>query len=275
MPGVLVLCATPIGNLGDVSDRLRDALRSADVVFAEDTRRAATLLQTVEARPPVRSFFVGNEAERSPELARRLAAGERVVLVTDAGTPGVADPGVVAVRAAESVGATVTIVPGPSAVTAALAVAGLGADRFVFEGFLPRKGTDRQLRLVALAAETRTAVFFTTGERIQRDMADLVAATGPDRRVVVARELTKLHEEVWRGSTGEAADHWKEGRGEFTVVVEGAQPVVGDLATAIGEVESLLEAGVSLRDATRQVAATRDVRRKDLYEAVVARAQDN
>ena len=189
--GTLILCAGPIGNLGDTSARLSEVLRSADIVYAEDTRRSAVLLDRLDARRPLRSFFVGNEKVRSAEIAQHLQAGETVALLTDAGMPGISDPGLSAVRAAVSVGANVTGIPGPSAVTLALALSGLPADRFVFEGFLPRRGAERSRRLDDLASEPRTSVVFCSPRRLAADVADLTARLGRDRPVVVCREMTK------------------------------------------------------------------------------------
>lgn len=197
--------------------------------------------------------------------------GETVALVTDAGTPAVSDPGVSAVRVAVETGATVTVIPGASAVTAALAVAGFNADRFTFEGFLPRRGTERELRLAAIGREARTVVFFTTAPRVAADFADLARFADPERNVVVARELTKLHEDIWRGSLAEAVTAWnQQTRGEFTVVVEGQVAVAGSFDDALAEVRLLVASGVSVKDATRQVSDLMGVRRKDLYEAVTA-----
>ncbi len=271
MPGTLFVCSTPIGNLGDISERLKSTLATVDVVFAEDTRRTGKLLAVIGVSVPMRSYFVGNEAERAEELAERLAAGEKVALLSDAGTPSVADPGLSAVRVAVGVGAVVTPIPGPSAVTAALAVADVPTERFVFEGFLPRKGRERAVRIGDMAGESRTTVFFTTGNRIGKDLTDLAARCEPNRRLVVARELTKLHEEIWRGTLEEALSRWTEGRGEFTVVLEPAAPesaVSLEEATAI--VRSRIEQGVSMKDAVREVAEGVGIRKRELYAAVLA-----
>lgn len=272
--GRLTLCATPIGNLGDIPSRLGEALGRADVVFAEDTRRAATLLRTLGIKVPLRSYFVGNEARRSVELAERLAAGEAVALITDAGMPAISDPGVSAVRAALEVGAEVGVVPGPSAVTAALAVSGLPADRFAFEGFLPRKGGNRARRLDELAVEARTVVLFAAKSRLVADLADLAAALGGDRPVTVCRELTKVYEEVWRGTLAVAAAEWgtrENIRGEFTLVVGGRPTEIPDLDHVADMVEVVIESGESLTDAVRRVAADSRVSRRALYEEVLRR----
>ncbi len=271
MPGSLVVCATPIGNLGDASPRLAEALATADIVYAEDTRRARTLLDHLDVTTPLRSYFVGNEAARSDELADRLAAGERVALISDAGTPAIADPGVSAVRTARSVGAEVTAIPGPSAVTTALAVAGLGGDRFTFEGFLPRKGGARSERLAEFGARGHPTVFFTTGHRVEADLADL-AGIDPDRHVVVCRELTKLYEEVWSGSTSEAVEHWADAtkKGEFTVVVDAAPvPAAGSMDDALAAVRDLVAAGERPTAAAKAVAKAHHVDRGDLYDRLV------
>lgn len=269
--GKLILCATPIGNLGDVSARLRTELAGTDVIYAEDTRRAATLLQALEVRTKVRSYFVGNEDRRSEELAVRLEAGETVALITDAGMPSIADPGLSAVLAARRVGAEVTVVPGPSAVTAALAVSGLPAERFVFEGFLPRKGKDRTRRLSQLAAEERTVVLFSAKKRVVDDLADLAEVLGSDRPVVVTRELTKVFEEVWHGTLAEGAKHWadRQPRGEFTLVVGGAVRQPPDVARAVAQAQDAIESGESMTDAVRRIASDTGVGRRDLYQAVL------
>jgi 16S rRNA (cytidine1402-2'-O)-methyltransferase len=273
VPGRLVLCATPIGNLDDVSRRLVSTLAASDVVFAEDTRRTRTLLGALGITPPpLRSFYVGNENRRLGELRARLEAGETVALVTDAGTPTVADPGLSAVRVADDVGAKITVIPGPSAVTAAIALSGLPSERFVFEGFLPRSGADRRRRLDALAAEERTVVLFSATRRVAEDLADLASALGDDRAVVIGRELTKVHEERWRGTLAEAAEHWKEvqARGEFTLVVAPlVRAKLRDFAGALDDVARLRGEGLSLPEAVKGAAADHDVDRRSLYRLVV------
>ena len=278
MPGTLILCGTPIGNLDDATTRLIDTLRRVDVVFAEDTRRTGRLLARFGIDAPLRSYFVGNESRRTAELTGRLAAGESVALVTDAGMPAVSDPGVAAVEAAAAVGATITVVPGPSAVTAAIAVAGLGGDRFVFEGFLPRSGAERRRRIEAIAAETRPVVLFAATSRVDRDLAALNESLSDDRAVVVARELTKLHEEVWRGNLGEAVERWGsslEARGEFTIVIAPApEAAAASIADALILVDVEITTGSRLSEAVRVVAADTGVSRRDLYEAALRRKDD-
>lgn len=268
MPGRLLLCSTPIGNLDDISPRLRSALAGADIVYAEDTRRTAVLLARLGVGTRARSFFVGNEAERAAELGGRLAAGETVALVTDAGTPGVADPGLSAVRAAREVGAEVSVIPGPSAVTAAVAVSGMPADRFVFEGFLPRKPSSRREVLASLAGERRTAVLFSSPHRVLADLADLAEALGEDRELCVCRELTKRHEEVWWGTLGEACVEWsaREPRGEFTLVLAGAPVPVADVDAAVEVAREALAAGASRSEAARRAAEETGASRREVYE---------
>jgi 16S rRNA (cytidine1402-2'-O)-methyltransferase len=229
-PGRLDVVATPIGNMGDLSDRAREALRSADLIAAEDTRRTLGLLQHLGIAKPLLSLHSHNETQRLPEVLARLAAGNRVVLVSDAGTPLLSDPGFELVRAAIAQGIPVGVVPGPSAITAALALAGLPVDRFCFEGFLPAGGRERRSRLAALAAEPRTMVFFEAPHRIVDSLVDLSTQFGSPRRAVIARELTKLHETVYRGTLEElcavAAQDANLQRGEITLIVQGAPQAV-------------------------------------------------
>jgi 16S rRNA (cytidine1402-2'-O)-methyltransferase len=255
-----------------VSERLAEVLRSVDVVYAEDTRRTSTLLRFVGSDRPVRSYFVGNESYRVTELIERLALGEDVALVTDAGTPVVADPGVTAVTAAVETGATVTVIPGPSAVTAALAVSGFGGDRFVFEGFLPRRGEDRKARAAEIAKETRPIVLFCSPRRVVDDLSLIAESASGDRRVCVCRELTKQFEEIWRGTLSDAVEHWTatQPRGEFTVVVEGARTADEvSLEQAIERARLLVEDGASKSEAARQIAKETSFPKKPIYDALV------
>ena len=225
-PGRLLVVATPIGNLADLSPRAREALAGVAVVAAEDTRHTRSLLQTVGVGTPLVSLHGHNEAQRVPELLARLAQGEDVALVSDAGTPLLSDPGFELVRRAAEAGIAVQAIPGPSAITAALAVAGLPTHRFCFEGFLPARAPERRAALAGLAHEARTLVFFEAPHRIQATLADLAAEFGAERQAVVARELTKVHETLYRGTLGElAARAGREenfARGEITLVVHGA-----------------------------------------------------
>jgi 16S rRNA (cytidine1402-2'-O)-methyltransferase len=228
-PGRLEVVATPIGNMGDLSDRAREALASADLIAAEDTRRTLGLLQHLGIAKPLLSLHSHNESQRVPEVLARLMAGARVVLVSDAGTPLLSDPGFELVRAAVAQGIAVGVVPGPSAITAALAVAALPVDRFCFEGFLPAGGRERRACLSALATQSRTMVFFEAPHRIAETLVDLSTQFGGERPAVIARELTKLHETVYRGTLDElralASEDPNLQRGEITLVVQGAPQV--------------------------------------------------
>ncbi len=224
--GRLEVVATPIGNLSDLSARAKESLASADVIAAEDTRRTLGLLQALGLSRPLVSLHAHNEARRLPDLLARLQAGDVVALVTDAGTPLLSDPGSLLVRSAARAGIEVRPIPGPSAITTALAAAGLSTDRFCFEGFLPATHRERRERLVELAAERRTLVFFEAPHRVASALVDFATTFGADRPAAVARELTKAHETIYRGSLGELAARARDDenlqRGELTIVVEGA-----------------------------------------------------
>jgi 16S rRNA (cytidine1402-2'-O)-methyltransferase len=270
----LVLVGTPIGNLGDLAPRAVEALSSADAICCEDTRRTGRLLAHagIERRP----LIVVNDHTENREVGRvlgRLARGERVAVVTDAGMPGISDPGERLVRAAVRDGHTIEVVPGPSAAVTALVASGLPAGRFAFEGFLPRRGSGRTERLAALAAEPRTLVLYEAPHRVARTLADLAGACGPHRRVAVARELTKLYEEVWRGTLAEAAA-WaadREPPGEIVLVVEGApEAPPPDDAALMQALRARLAAGQSPRDAAAEVAATFGVPKRRAYSLAIA-----
>lgn len=268
------MVATPIGNLGDLSPRAVAVLDAADVVCCEDTRRTRALLSAagLGGRGRLVSLHRHNEEARVATVLGHLAAGRRVALVSDAGTPAVSDPGWAVVAAAAAAGFTVESVPGPSALLAALVVSGLPCDRFCFEGFLPRRGAERRRRLEALAAESRTSVVFEAPTRLAQTLGDLRAACGDGRPVVVARELTKLHEEVWRGTTGQAPARFAEPvRGEVVVVLGGAPPPAGvpdeDVRAAVRQ---RLGAGDGPRAAADAVAASLGVPRRRAYRLAVA-----
>lgn len=274
--GRLVLVATPIGNLGDLSPRAVAALEAADVVAAEDTRRSRVLLDHAGVRTPMISYHDHNEATRTPDLLDRIAAGQTVALVTDAGTPSVADPGYRLVRAAVEQGLVVEAVPGPSAVLQALVLSGLPMDRFCFEGFLPRKPGARGQALAALADDPRTLVFYVTPHRAAADLAAMAEVLG-DRPAALARELTKRHEEVWRGTLPELADRAAGGvRGEVTVVVAGAPALTGevDTATLAERVRTLIATGEGKKAAISRVAGAAGVPRRVVYQAVLDAADD-
>ena len=272
--GVLVLAATPIGRVSDAPPRLAEELAHADVVAAEDTRRlrrlAADLGVTVAGR--VVSYFEGNEVARTGALVDALDAGERVLLVTDAGMPSVSDPGYRLVSAAVERDHTVTAVPGPSAVLTALAVSGLPVDRFCFEGFLPRKTGERARRLAGLADERRTMVFFEAPHRTAAALAAMADAFGADRRAAVCRELTKTHEEVRRAGLADLVGWAREGvRGEVTIVVSGASATSdvptdpASLAALVAETEA---EGKSRKDAILAVARRAGLPKREVYDAV-------
>jgi 16S rRNA (cytidine1402-2'-O)-methyltransferase len=275
--GRLVLVGAPLGNPADASPRAAQALATADLVAAEDTRRLARLARDlgIEISGRVVSYFEGNEARRTPEIMAALHGGAVVAVVTDGGMPSVSDPGFRLVRAAVEAGVPVTAVPGPSAVTTALAVSGLASDRFCFEGFLPRRPGERRARLAELAAEPRTLVFFEAPHRLAATLADLAAAFGPDRAGAVCRELTKTYEEVRRGDLGELAGWAGAGqpRGEITVVVAGApaaprvRPADADLRAAVAQHES---GGTSRREAIAAVAKHYGLPRREVYNLVVS-----
>jgi len=274
-PGVLVLAATPIGRVADAPPRLADELATADVVAAEDTRRLKRLTTdlgvTVKGR--VVSYFEGNESARTPVLLEALLAGDRVLLVTDAGMPSVSDPGYRLVAAAVEADVLVTAVPGPSAVLTALAVSGLPVDRFCFEGFLPRKGGERARRLAALAREERTMVFFEAPHRTGAALAALAGAFGDDRAAAVCRELTKTHEEVRRGPLAELVAWAAEGvRGEVTIVVAGATgpELAGDPDSLRAAVSDLEAEGTSRKEAIVEVARRAGVPKREVYNLVHA-----
>ena len=275
MTGRLVLGGAPIGQPGDVGPRLRALLAEADVLAVEDTRRLHRLARELEVTFTGRvvSFYESVEQARLPGLLAALADGATVLLLTDAGMPSVSDPGYTLVRAAIEAGVPVTSVPGPSAVTTALAVSGLPVDRFCFEGFLPRRGGERRSALAALAGERRTMVFFESPHRLAAALADAAAAFGENRPGAVCRELTKTPAEVRRGGLAELAAWAAEGvRGEITLVVGGATegPVAmepADLAAAVAAEEA---AGATRKDAIRAVVVRTGLPRSAVYDAVLA-----
>lgn len=274
MSARLVLAATPIGEVEDTPPRLIRALQEADVVAAEDTRRLRRLSDALGVRPAGRvvSYHEHNEATRTQDLVDRIEAGETVLLVTDAGMPSVSDPGFRLVAACVTADLPVTCIPGPSAVTTALAVSGLPVDRFTFEGFPPRKPGERRRTFAALSDEQRTMVMFESPHRIGDTLADLAAELGPDRRAAVCRELTKTYEQVARGTLAELRDWAAEGvRGEITIVVSGADgPPAVDADAALQQVLAAQASGTRLKDACREVAAATGLSSKHLYDAALA-----
>ncbi|MDH6237628.1 16S rRNA (cytidine(1402)-2'-O)-methyltransferase [Cryobacterium sp. CG_9.6] len=268
---MIILAATPIGNLGDASKRLVEALTTATVIASEDTRVTIHLLKAlgIENRPRLISLHDHNERGKAAELVE-LARDTDLLVLSDAGMPTVSDPGFHLVDAAVAAGVVVSALPGPSAVLTALAVSGLPTDRFTFEGFLPRKHGERTTLFRELAAERRTMVFFESPNRLAASLLDLAAVFGAERRVVVCRELTKFYEEVKRGTATELAE-WAAGgvRGEICLVVAGAEVRVLNLSDGVAEVIALVASGIRLKDATADVSAASGLSKRDLYEAAL------
>jgi 16S rRNA (cytidine1402-2'-O)-methyltransferase len=273
-PGALVLVATPIGNLGDLSPRALAVLRSADVIAAEDTRRSRALLTHAEipAGGRLRAVHAHNEEGSAAWIVDAVRDGKCVAYVTDAGTPGISDPGARLVRACLDAGVAVDVVPGPSAVLTALVLSGFPTDRFVFEGFLPRRGAERRERIAGLVPEVRTVVLYESPRRVHATLTQLLGACGPLREVAVARELTKLHQEVWRGTLEAAVGHVEltEPRGEHVIVVAPAPPApeANDEEVDAHVVAALAE-GLSSRDAAARVARDLHVPRRRAYDAAM------
>ncbi len=268
--GRLAVISTPIGNLGDLSPRAREELAAAELVAAEDTRRTGQLLTTLGLSRPLVSLHEHNESERIGELLERLRGGARIALVSDAGTPLLSDPGFELVRRVAQEGVPVVAVPGPSAVTAALSIAGLPTERFTFEGFLPARLAERRARLAELAAETRTLVFFEAPHRIAESLEDMSAAFGAGRRAAVARELTKVFETVYRGTlatlAGQARGDANFTRGEITVVVAGAEPApAGDLRAQLDATLTVLLTELAPSKAAALAARLTGAKRNDAY----------
>lgn len=272
----LQIVGTPIGNLGDISQRAVEALRAADLIACEDTRRTSKLLSHLGIARP-RFVVLNDHTERrvTPGLLDAVRSGRAVVVVSDAGMPGVSDPGYVLVRAAADSGVEVEVVPGPSAILVALVASGLPLDRFAFEGFVPRKGAERDRRLAAIAAADRTTVIFEAPHRLGRTLADLAAVAGEDRLVVVARELTKLHEEVWRTTLGDAvaATALREPRGEHVIVLAAAACQDVDDVAIRDSLSALLATGSSRRDAVDEVAARFGLPRRRVYDVALTSAR--
>jgi 16S rRNA (cytidine1402-2'-O)-methyltransferase len=274
-PAALVLVGTPIGNLGDLSPRALDALTEADVIAAEDTRRTRALLSHagIRAAGRVRSVRAHNEQESAAAIVRDVRAGKRVAYVTDAGMPGISDPGSRLVRACLDAELAVEVVPGPSAALSALVVSGFATERFAFEGFLPRRGRERAARIAELAADARTTVLFESPRRVAATLADLREQCGPLREVAVARELTKRFEDVWRGTLGDTDDLLAAGppRGEHVIVLSPAPaaPEASD-DEVDAHVRAALGEGLSARDAAVRVGRDLGVPRRRAYEIAVA-----
>ncbi|MFZ9725799.1 MAG: 16S rRNA (cytidine(1402)-2'-O)-methyltransferase [Ilumatobacteraceae bacterium] len=270
MSGKLVLIATPIGNLADITARAIDALREADVICCEDTRHSSKLLQHIGvADKPLLVVNEHTEYDIREKIVDLVSKGKAVALITDAGSPGISDPGERIVRAVIDAGGVVSATPGPSAAIMAVTISGLPAGRFVFEGFLPRSGVERKERLEAVAGEERTTILYEAPHRLHKTLTDLETMCGPHRAVAIAAELTKIHEEVWRGNLHDAVKRYADGdpRGEFVLVLAGATPAApptdDELITAL---RAEISAGVSRKDAASRVSARFGVSKRHVYE---------
>jgi len=278
-PSCLFVVATPIGNLGDMSARARNILGLVDVIAAEDTRHSAALLQHLGVRTPLQSLHEHNEAIVLPALIARLQSGERVALISDAGTPLISDPGYLLVRAAREAGLELRTVPGACAAISALAVAGLPSDRFVFEGFLPNRSTARKRRLAELADETRSLLLYESSHRIAETVANIAQVLGMDRRVCLARELTKMHEQSVTLNAAELID-WlaaddNRRRGEFVLVLEGAKPVAQEnqYNVKLDELLRVLLRNVSVAQAAKMAAKITGAPRNQVYQQALELAE--
>ena len=272
--GTLYVVATPLGNLGDLSHRAVEILKTVPVVAAEDTRRTRGLLTHLGAAPTLLSFHAHSPAQRTESLLELLQSGRDVALVSDAGTPTVSDPGSELIASARSAGIPVVPIPGPSAVATALSASGLPADRYLFLGFIPRKGRERQRLLQRAATEPWSVVLYEAPPRLVPLLEDLIALTGPDRPAVVARELTKLHEEIQSGTLGELADHFGSipPRGELTVILHGtgeALEAPERTEDVVGQATSLLAAGLSRREVARRLTESLGLPRNEAYKLVM------
>ena len=271
--GQLILAATPLGNVLDASPRLKQTLTEADLIAAEDTRKAKRLIQdlNLDIKAPIISFFEDNEIEKIPELINKLKQGLKIVVISDAGTPAISDPGFKLVKQAITENISITVIPGPSAVLSALVLSGLPTDRFSFEGFIPRKGKERTEILNNLNKESRTMIIFESPRRTKETLEDIKEVVGEDRKIAVVREISKTYEEVIRGSVSELVD-WansNEVLGEITIVIEGVDSSKRNIVDeeAIKNVKDLIAKGMSFKDAVQQVSTQLGLSRRELYEA--------
>lgn len=277
--GTLYLVATPIGNLEDITFRAVRILKEADLIAAEDTRHTGKLLHHFQIETPQISYHEHNAQARIPQLIEKLQAGQTVALVSDAGMPGISDPGYGLVCACAESGIVVSPIPGPAAVVSAIAASALPSDRFTFEGFLPVKGKSRTERLSQLATEPRTMVLYESPHRLLKTLADLQTHLGHERRVTVARELTKRYEEFWRGTVSEAIAHFTETepRGEFTVAIAGhtASPKEFSEADLLQQLEALISQGLSPSKASRQLAQETGLSKREIYQLSLTMKQED
>ncbi|MCY7274258.1 MAG: 16S rRNA (cytidine(1402)-2'-O)-methyltransferase [Phormidesmis sp. CAN_BIN44] len=272
--GTLYIVGTPIGNLEDMTVRAVRILQTVDLIAAEDTRHTGKLLHHFQIKTPQISYHEHNRMIRVPELVAKLQQGLAIALVSDAGMPGISDPGYELVKACAEEGFTVVPIPGASAVIAALSASGLPSDRFIFEGFLPAKSQARRTHLEGLQTESRTIVFYESPHRLRATLQDLADVLGGDRQITLARELTKLHEEFWRGTAAEAIELYtkREPQGEYTIVVAGAEVVKVVLSESAlrFELQSLLDQGISRSDASRQLAQQTSLPRRQIYQLALS-----
>jgi 16S rRNA (cytidine1402-2'-O)-methyltransferase len=277
-PRTLYVVGTPIGNLEDMTFRGIRILQTVDLIAAEDTRHTGKLLQHFQIKTPQVSYHEHNRSSRIPELLEKLHQGKAIAIVTDAGVPGISDPGYELVKSCVEMGITVVPIPGPSAAITALSAAGLPTDRFVFEGFLPAKTQQRREHLKSLQTESRTLIFYASPHRLRETLQDLAEILGCDRQIVIARELTKLYEEFWRGTIAEAISNYndREPQGEYTLVLAGNPPEFPQPSeTEIkAELEKLINQGVSLSQASRQLAKTTSLNRRKLYQLALMLKQE-
>ena len=274
MAGMLYLVPTPIGNLGDISQRCRETLEQADFIAAEDTRVSLKLLNHLNIKKPLVSYYEHNRAESGQKILERIINGETCALVSDAGSPAISDPGEDLVALCAANGITVSAIPGPCAVITALSISGLPTGRFAFEGFLSTTKKNRQEHLQSLLTEQRTMIFYEAPHKLLNTLQDLQTAFGPERRISLCRELTKLHEEVIRTTLGGALEYYKElaPRGEYVLVLEGAAPPPAtevSLEDALALVEQKMAEGLSRKDAVKQAAKETGFPKNTLYDASV------
>lgn len=277
--GTLYLVATPIGNLEDMTFRAIRILQTVDLIAAEDTRHTGKLLQHFQIKTPQLSYHEHNRQQRIPELLSKLSEGKAIALVTDAGMPLISDPGYELVKACVAQGISIVPIPGANAAITALSAAGLATDKFVFEGFLPAKSKERRSHLETLTSETRTIIFYESPHRLRETLQDLGTILGETREIVLARELTKMHEEFWRGTITDAIAHYtnREPQGEFTLVVAGAtleKPQLSEAAIK-AELQNLLKQGLSRSDASRQLSQQTSLPRRQIYQLALSIAEPN